>query len=181
MKLLVPALLLFAQQFSAVATAAANTGPVLPIAYVSMQRIAAEAREAKVAAAKLETMRQEKAREVGAKQKAVEAAHLATVAAGGIFQRSHRIQLQADESRQRQELQHLAEQAQADLQSLQHQLQESLRAKVNTIVAQLAKQKGVQVVLNEDTAVVWASTGVDLTAEILVKLNGVAIPKPARP
>jgi Skp family chaperone for outer membrane proteins len=163
------------------ATREAGAAPALPIAYVSMQRIAAEASEAKAAAAKFETMRQEKAREVTAKQKAVETAHLLVVQSGGVFQRSRRAQLQADESRQRAELQKLSEQAQVDLQNLQRQLQTTLREKINSIVDKLAKRRGVQLVLNEDSAVVWANPGIDLTTEIISSLNGTASQKDSRP
>src|SRR5438874_5020656 len=95
----------------------------LPIAYVSMQRISAEAVDAKTAAAKLETMRQTKTRQIAEKQKAVDAAHLAVVQAGGIFQRSRRPVLEREENRQRAELQRLVAEAQADIQNLQQQLQ----------------------------------------------------------
>ena len=48
----------------------------LPIAVVSVQRIATEATQAKEAGKRLETLRQAKAQEVGAKQKALEAVRL---------------------------------------------------------------------------------------------------------
>jgi len=181
MKSLVSALLLLALLSPALATSGTSSRPGLPIAYVSLQRIAAESSDAKVAAGKLEMMRQEKTREVAAKQKSLETAHLSVVRAGGMFQGSRRVQLQAEENRQRAELQHLTEQAQADLQNLQRQLQTSLRDKINAVVDKLAKQRGVQLVLNEDTAVVWASPRVDLTTEILSTLDGAANPKPTRP
>jgi len=141
------------------------------IGYISMQKIVTEANDAKVGTAKLEAMRIEKAREVAAKQKAVDAAHLAVVQAGGIFQRSRRATLQADESRQRAELQRLAEQAQADLQNLQRQLQTDLRTKINMILERLVRQRGLEFVLNQDSAIVLAPAGADLTMEVLATLN----------
>jgi Skp family chaperone for outer membrane proteins len=152
-----------------------------PIAYVSMQKIVTEANDAKVAAGKFETMRQEKAREITAKQKEADAAQLAVVQAGGVFQRSRRTALQADENRQRAELKKLTDQAQADLQNLQRQLQADLRERITAILAQLVKQKGVQLVLNQDTAVVFAQPGVDLTMEVLSALNAAPAPKQTRP
>ena len=146
-------------------------GATSAVAYVSMQKIAAESTEAKTGAAKLETMRQEKARAIAAKREALEATHLQLVQAGGLFQRSRRVQLQAEENRQRTELQRLTEQSQADLQNLQRQLQNSLRQKISTILDRLTKQKGVQLVLNADTSVVWAAPGIDLTQEVLSSLN----------
>src|SRR5437763_13138350 len=112
---------------------AAHAQARLPIAYISMQRIGAEAAEAKAAAAKLETMRQAKSGQITAKQQAVDAAHLAVVQAGGIFQRSRRATLEAEEVRQRAELQRLVTQAQADVQNLQPQLQKDFIKKITTI------------------------------------------------
>jgi Skp family chaperone for outer membrane proteins len=151
------------------------------IAYVSVQKLATESNEAKVASAKLETMRMEKAREVEARQKAVDAAQLAVVQAGGIFQRSRRATLVAEENRQRAELQRVAQQAQADLQNLQRQLQSELRVKINAVLERFVRQRNLEIVLNQDTTIVWAPPGADLTMEVLSALNAASPSPPSAP
>jgi Skp family chaperone for outer membrane proteins len=142
-----------------------------PIAFVSVQRISAQSSEAKAAAAQMEKLRQDKARELAARQKALEATQLQRANTGGFLQSSKRAQLKAQEDRERADLQHAQQQAQTDLQNLQRQLQTTLRQKVGEILRDIAKQRHLQVVLNEDTALVWAPAGADLTSEVVERLN----------
>jgi outer membrane protein len=138
---------------------------------VSLQRISKEATAAKASAAKLESLRQEKAREVSAKQRAVEATHLQLVNAGGILQASKRAQLKAEEDRQRAELQHLTQQAQVDLNQMQRQLQAEMLEKIGGILGEMAKRRGIQIVLNQDAAVVWGPVAADLSTQVIERLN----------
>ena len=91
-----------------------------------------------------------------------------------MFSTSKRAHLKTQEGQQQNELQHATQQAQTDFQTLQRELQADLRREFSAIVADLAKAKGIQLVLNSDSAVVWASTGTDLTAEVLDRLNASA-------
>jgi outer membrane protein len=141
------------------------------IAYVSAQRILSESNEAKAANSRLETLRQTKARELAAQQKALEATHTQLVQLGGVFSASKRARVQADEDRQKEELKRATEQAQADYQALQRQSQGDLNKHVGAVVAELAKKRHLRLVLNADTAVIWALPGTDITAEVLAKLN----------
>jgi outer membrane protein len=157
--------------FGGVVTGAIQSSPAPPIAYVSLLRISKEATAAKASAAKLESLRQEKAREVSAKQRAVETTHLQLVNAGGILQASKRAQLKAEEDRQRAELQHLTQQAQVDLNQMQRQLQADMLEKIGGILGEMAKRRGIQIVLNQDAAVVWGPVGADLSTQVIERLN----------
>jgi Skp family chaperone for outer membrane proteins len=141
------------------------------IAYISLQRVLAEAADAKAAAKQLEETRRAKAQDVQAKQKALEATRLELANAGGLFSGRRRAELQEKEKRQAAELQQGMQQAQTDLQKLQTDLQNKLRSDMQAIVESLSKARGIRLVLNTDTAVVWASGGIDLTQEVLKSLN----------
>jgi Skp family chaperone for outer membrane proteins len=145
--------------------------PAPSIAYVSLQQISNQTAGAKTAAARLDKARQERTREIAAKQREIEATHLKLVNAGGIFQSSTRAQLRAQEDRQRAELQHLTQQAQTDLQTLQRDLQNGLRQRITAVLDDIAAKRGLQIVLNQDSAVVWAPAGADLTAQVIDRLN----------
>lgn len=73
------------------------------------------------------------------------------------------------------ELQKLAQQSQTEFTTTQRQVQAELRAKINPIVAELAAQRGAELVLNEDT-LVWAAGRLDITDEVIAKLDAAAKP-----
>jgi Skp family chaperone for outer membrane proteins len=141
------------------------------VAFISLQRVLAEAAEAKAAAKQLDEVRRAKAQDVQAKQKTLDATRLELANAGGLFSGRRRGELQEREKKQAAELQQAMQQAQTDLQKLQNDLQNKLRADMQAIVDRLAKARGIRLVLNTDTAVVWASGGIDLTQEVLKQLN----------
>lgn len=152
--------------------------PRLPIAYLSVQRILTEAADAKAATARLEQLRQAKTREVTAKRQELESTQRQLLQSGGVFRGGQRARLKADEDRQRAELQKVTEQAQAEVQKLQRQLQDDLRQKMGAILADISKRRKMDLVLNQDAAIVWAVPGYDLTPEVLEKLNAIAAAKP---
>jgi len=116
------------------------------VATVSLQRIAAQSTAGKRANQQLETLRQERGRELAARQKELE------------------------ETRRRAELQQLTSQANADFVAAQSRLQTELRAQLMPILSDIAKQRGVDVVLNGDT-IAWAAPATDATNEVLQRLN----------
>ena len=87
------------------ASAFAQARPGLPIAYISLQRILAEAEDAKAAGKELETLRAAKAQELTAKKQALDATKLQIANAGGMFSTSKREQLKVVEKQQEAELQ----------------------------------------------------------------------------
>jgi outer membrane protein len=143
-----------------------------------LQKIATESMQAKDAAKRLDTLRRTKGQEVSAKQKALEEVRLQVANMGGIFRASKRTQLVAEEKRQAAELQSVTQQAQTDFQNLQRDLEVELRRQVGDVVTEIARRRGIQFVFNEDTAVVIAPTGIDLTEEVLARLNAAPPQKP---
>ena len=147
-----------------------QTAPPAPsrIALVSGQRILAESPETKGEVARLQLLQQQKATELRSKQQALEATRQQLAQAGAD---AARIPLQQQEQQQRTDLERATVQAQSDLQTLQRQLQTDLQTKVKAVVDDLVKGQDFQVVLNGDTAVIWAAPGVDLTSAVIERLN----------
>jgi Skp family chaperone for outer membrane proteins len=149
------------------ATHVRSAGPSVVI--VSLQRIATQSNAGKRAIQQLETLRQERGRELTVKQKELE--DVVRQAAKDTLAAVDRDRLSQDENRRRAELQQLTSQAQSDYQNTQSRLQAELRAQINPILADIAKRYGVDVMLNSDTAVAWAASGTDTTDEVLQRLN----------
>jgi Skp family chaperone for outer membrane proteins len=135
---------------------------------VSLQRIAAQSTAGKRANQQLETMKQERGRELVAKQKELEDVVRQRAKAG--LPAAERERLSQDETRRRTELQQLASQANTDFVAAQQRLQADLRSQLTPILADIAKQHDVDVVLNWDT-LAWGAPGTDATNEVLQRLN----------
>lgn len=147
-----------------------QTRPTYPIAFITMQRVLNEAEDVKAAAKQLEALRATQTQELNAKKQTVEATRLELANAGGLFSGSTRTRLAETLKQQEADLQQTAQKAQADFTALQRQMQEQLRAELNTVVVALAKERGTAYVLNQD-AVVLAPSGADWTDEVLRRLN----------
>jgi len=137
---------------------------------VSSQRLTAQSAAGKRASQQLDTLRQERTRELLEKQKALEA--LARQLGGATaLSPAERDRLSLEESQKRAEMQQLTAQFQQEFQSTQARLQNELRVEFAPILADIAKRYGVDVVMNADSAVLWAAPGTDATDEVLRRLS----------
>ena len=144
-----------------------SAGPT--VVTVSLQRVATQSNIGKRSSQQLETMRQERNRDLQAKQKELEEV-IRQVAKADALSAAERERVVQDEARRRAELQQLTQQAQTELQSTQLRLQGELRGQLTPILADIAKRAGVDVVLNSDT-IAWAAPGTDTTNEVVQRLN----------
>ena len=151
-----------------------------PVVYVSLQRIINEGRQEKADTARLQAMQQQKALDIKSKQEALEAARLELAQAGGVFKASTRTRLQREEQERRADLEKATREAQTELQALQRQLQNDLKARLGAVLNELARRDAVQLVLNQDTGVLWSAPGTDVTAEVIERLNALAPPAPSK-
>ena len=143
-----------------------SAGPTVVV--VSLQRVATESNAGKRASQQLEALRQERGRDLQAKQKELE--DVVRQLAKDSLPQADRERLSQDESRRRAELQQLTTQAQTDFQATQARLNAEIRSQLAPILADIAKRSGVDVVLNADT-IAWAAPGADTTNEVVQRLN----------
>jgi Skp family chaperone for outer membrane proteins len=162
-------LCVFAASAIVIVLAAAHVRSAGPtVVTVSLSRVATQSNVGKRATQQLETLRQEKNRDLQAKQKELEDV-IRQAAKADALPAAERERVVQDEARRRTELQQLSQQAQSELQSTQLRLQGELRTQL-TILADIAKRAGVDVVLNSDT-IAWAAPGTDTTNEVVQRLN----------
>lgn len=143
--------------------------PAPSIAFVSAQRISAETVEGKAGVARVQALQRERTADLRTKQQALEETRREL--ARTTIDAAERVKLQAQEQSQRTELERAAARAQLDLQALQRDINQELRGKVVGVLEEVAKEKRVQVVLNAETAVVWAAPELDLTAEVIARMS----------
>ena len=137
---------------------------------VSIQRVSSQSDVGKRATQQLEALRQERGRELAAKQKELEDV-VRQLNRNEALSAAERERLTQDETRRRLEFQQLTQQAQTAFQAAQTKLQTEIRAQLMPILADIAKRYGAEVVLNSDGAVAWAAPGTDTTDEVLRRLN----------
>jgi Skp family chaperone for outer membrane proteins len=148
------------------ATHVRTAGPTVII--VSLQRIATQSNAGKRANQQLETLRQERARDLQAKQKELE--DVVRQLAKDSLPQADRERLSQDESRRRAELQQLTTQAQTEFQTAQARVNAEVRSQLTPILADIAKRSGVDAIFNSDT-IAWAAAGTDMTNEVVQRLN----------
>jgi Skp family chaperone for outer membrane proteins len=145
-----------------------TAGPT--IVTVSIQRVSAQSDLGKRATQQLEALRQERGRELAAKQKELEDVVRQLTRNEGLSP-ADRERLIQDETRRRTEFQQLTQQAQSAFQAAQAKLQTEIRGKLTPILADIAKRYSAEVMLNADAAVAWGAPGTDTTDEVVRRLN----------
>ena len=151
-------------------SALAQRRAAYPIAFVSMQRILAEAEDVKAATKELEQLRAGRSKELNALKQAVDATRIRLANAGGIFSRSERADLTETLKRQEIDLQQATQKFQTEIAERQKQLTERFRTEIGAIVSGLAKTRGVVYVLDQGSVLLGPSPA-NWTDEVLEKLN----------
>jgi Skp family chaperone for outer membrane proteins len=144
-----------------------KASPTGVVAYLSVQRITNETREGKDGLARVQALQRERGDEVRQKQQALEVIRNQL----SLAQPEARLRLMSQEQQQRLELERAVARGQADLQSLQRQMNAEMNARVRTVVAEIVKGQDIQVVLNLEAAVVWAAPSIDLTDAVIGRMN----------
>ena len=69
-------------------------------------------------------------------------------------------------------MQYAQQEAQADVQALQTELQVDFQRKLNPILDAIGKEKGLHLLVDlQNSGAVWVDTGLDLTAEVIKRLD----------
>lgn len=141
------------------------------IAYMNIPRIAQESAEGKASTGRVTALREKKLADLGAKNKALEAAQQ-KLNSGGLLSEDARAATQKEIDKLQLEIQRMQQDAESELQELQQQLQTEFQRKLSPIIQQVATEKGLQILLSQtDAGMVWAETGLDLTGEIIRRFD----------
>jgi outer membrane protein len=149
------------------------------IAYVNIQRIASESIDGKAAATQVQALVQKKQSEGADQAKALQANQSKLAQGGTVMSDVARAQLEKEVERQTTAAERFQQDAQAEINELQQQLQNDFQVKLFPILQQLGQERGLQVLFSAtDAGILWADGGLDLTAEVLKRLDGAAAKSP---
>ena len=143
------------------------------VGFVNLQAIAQLSADGKSAASKVNALAQKKQTEAADKAKLLQTNQQKLETSGGVMSEAARGQLQKDIERQTVEGQRFEQDAQAELNELQQQLQQEFQARLMPVLEAISKEKGLQVLFSAgDSGVIWAEPGIDLTLEAVKRLDG---------
>ncbi len=150
------------------------------VAYVVLQRIANESADGRVATTRIQALQQKKAAELNERNKQLTTLQQKLEKEGSVMSASASGDLQKQIEKLTVEQQRFTQDAQAEVQELQQELQQEFQQRLEPVLSQVAAEMGLQFVFNgPDAGLVWADSALDISAEIIKKLD--AAKPPAKP
>lgn len=144
------------------------------VAFVNVQRIATESAEGKSATKKLDALREKKTNDLNDKNKALQAAQNKLQQSGGVLSDAARGQLEKEIERIQVDIQRFTQDAQTEVQDLQQELQNDFQRKLIPVIQKVASEKSLYLVFSQsDAGIVWADTGLDITADVIKRFDAV--------
>ena len=154
------------------------------IAYIDLQYIASNSAEGKAATGRIQEYAKKKTAELEGKQKALEAARNKLLQGGTVLSDAARGQMEKEIEKMGRELQFAQQEAQSEQTALTTDLQNEFQTRLNPIIDQVANEKGLHYVLSiADSGVVWVNTGLNISGEVMKRLDAAAkttAPAPAK-
>ena len=147
------------------------------IGFVNFQRVIQESSDGKASTARVNALMAKKQNEGTEKQKQLAANQQKLQTSGSFMSDAARGQLEKEIERQQVEGQRFQQDAQAEVQELTNELQNEFIKKVTPILQQVATEKGLYALFNaQEAGFAWVDPGLDLTADVIKRLDAVAKP-----
>lgn len=142
------------------------------IAYIDLQLIVANSVEGKAGTTKLQEFQKKSMADLSEKNKTLEGLRAKLQQGLTVLSEQARADLERNIDRLNRELQFAQQDAQAENDRMQNQLQQEFLRKLSPIIQQLAEEKGLHMVFEiRNTAAIWAYSGLDLSAEVIKRFD----------
>jgi Skp family chaperone for outer membrane proteins len=149
------------------------------IAFFNPQVVFQASADGKAALARVQNLIQKKQKEAEDKAKMLQGNQQKLQTSGSVMNEAARSQLEKEIEKQQKDGERFQQDAQAEVQELQQEVQNEFVKKLSPIVNELATEKGLHIVFNAGEAgIAWAVAGLDLTGDVIKKLDALAA-KPA--
>lgn len=151
------------------------------LGYIDIQLIASNSAEGRTAAQRIKDWDTKKTSELQAKNKQAQDIQTKLQQSGGVLSEAARSQSEKELQKLQRDLQAMQEDAQQERQDLTAKLQADFQEKLNPIIEQIATEKNLHAVFSvRDAGIIWAYSGVDLSAEVLKRLDASTKPAPKK-
>jgi outer membrane protein len=176
-----------APQTPAPAPAPAVVAPPAPfpagakIAFFNPQAVFQASADGRAAVARVNALIQKKQTENADKAKLLQGNQQKLQTSGSVMNEAARVQLEKEIEKQTKDGERFQQDAQAEINELQQEVQNDFVKKLSPIVEQLATEKGLHLVFNaSESGIAWATPGLDLTGEVIKKLDALSKPGTAK-
>ncbi len=149
------------------------------VAYFNPQEIVNASKDGKAGTAKLNALREKKVKEIQDKQKQLETDN--NLINSPTLAEDKRAALQKEIDRLGVDVQRMQQDAQQEMQEMQNDLQGEFGRKLAPVVQQIATEKGLHMVFVVDQSIYWADPGLDITNEIVKRLDATSTTKSPSP
>jgi outer membrane protein len=151
------------------------------VAFVVLQRIANESADGKAATAKIQALQQKKANELNEKNKQLQGIQQKLEKEASVMSTTAQADLQKQAERLNTEIQRFTQDAQAEIQELQEQLRQQFEMRVQPVLEEVRKEKGLHFIFNgPDSGLVAADPGLDISADVIKRLDSKLGAKPGQ-
>ena len=157
----------------------------LRMAFLDLQRIAAESSEGKALSGRVQELTKKKSGELQEKHKALQSNQQKLQQGGAVLNDAARAQTQREIDRLTVEIDRFQEDANAEVQELQQQLQGEFQEKLRPVVDALVKELAIGLLFSAgDAGAIYVDPSLDITGEVIKRFDaamakGGTTPKPA--
>jgi Skp family chaperone for outer membrane proteins len=142
------------------------------MAFLDLQRIAAESNEGKAASSKVQALTQKKSAELQEKTKALQGNQQKIQQGGAVLNDAARAQTQKEIDRLTVEIDRFQEDANAEVQELQQSLQAEFQEKLRPIVDTVVKELAIGLLFSAgDAGAIYVDPSLDITGEVIKRFD----------
>jgi outer membrane protein len=154
----------------------------LRMAFLDLQRIAAESSEGKAASGKVQALTQKKSAELQEKTKALQGNQQKLQQGGSVLSDAARAQTQREIDRLTVEIDRFQEDANAEVQELQQSLQAEFQEKLRPVVDAVVKELAIGLLFSAgDAGAIYVDPSLDITGEVIKRFDSGKYPAAATP
>src|SRR5258707_5227123 len=151
------------------------------IAFFNPQAVFQASADGRAAVTRVNALIQKKQTENADKAKLLQGNQQKLQTSGSVMNETARVQLEKEIEKQTKDAERFQQDAQAEINELQQEVQNEFVKKLSPIVEALATEKGLHLVFNaSESGIAWATPGLDLTGEVIKKLDALAKPGTAK-
>src|SRR6185295_18345205 len=152
------------------------------VAFFNPQVVFQSSADGRAAVTRVNALIQKKQTENADKAKLLQGNQQKLQTSGSVMNETARVQLEKEIEKQQKDAERFQQDAQAEINELQQEVQNEFVKKLTPVIDAIAQEKGLQIVLNlPESGISWAAPGLDLTADVIKKLDATAKPAAATP
>jgi Skp family chaperone for outer membrane proteins len=144
------------------------------IAFFNPQAVFQASSDGRAAVARVNALIQKKQTENADKAKLLQGNQQKLQTSGSVMNEAARVQLEKEIEKQTKDAERFQQDAQAEINELQQEVQNEFVKKLSPIVEALANEKGLHLVFNaSESGIAWAAPGLDLTPDVIKRLDAI--------